>query len=109
MLYTSTGFGSTASVGITLLVFGLVNSASQLSYRHLSLSVSAFCSFAFISSSHLVFTKHGERAFMGVSFPPFFFFFKASVSTVPVTEEELSDKCAAEAQALLNSAPVSGG
>lgn len=54
---------------------------------------------------------HGERAFMGVSFSLFFFpfFFKAAVSAVSVTEEELSDKCAAEAQVLLNSVPVSGG
>lgn len=35
-------------------------------------------------------------------------FFKAAVSTVSVTEEELSDKCAAEALVLLNSVPVSG-
>lgn len=57
------------------------------------------CCLSFPSLS--IYSVHSEGVFMGLCV-------QAAVSAVSVTEEELSDKCAAETQVLLNSVLVSG-
>lgn len=95
---SSTGFPNLPDREVIVNILELPKLTFLPAFQTLLLCILLLC-LPFPSLS--IYFMHSERVFIGPCV-------QAAASTVSVTEEELSDKCAAETQVLLNAVPLSG-